>query len=138
MTENKTKESDASVDAFLDAVENDERRTDCKTLLNLMAEVTGSEPRMWGSSMIGFGRYHYRYASGREGDWFITGFSPRKKALTLYIMPGFDGYDDLMGRLGKHTSGRACIYVRRLDDIDLEVLKEMVLASVVHMRAQYG
>ena len=138
MTENKTKESDASVDAFLDAVENDERRTDCKTLLNLMAEVTGSEPRMWGSSMIGFGSYHYRYASGREGDWFITGFSPRKKALTLYIMPGFDGYDDLMGRLGKHTSGKACIYVRRLDDIDLEVLKEMVLASVLHMRAQYG
>ena len=138
MTENKTKESDASVDAFLDAVENDERRTDCKTLLNLMAEVTGSEPRMWGSSMIGFGSYHYRYASGREGDWFITGFSPRKKALTLYIMPGFDGYDELMGRLGKYTSGKACIYVRRLDDIDLEVVKEMVLASVLHMRAQYG
>lgn len=138
MTENKTKESDASVDAFLDAVENDERRGDCKTLLNLMAEVTGSEPRMWGTSLVGFGRYHYRYASGREGDWFITGFSPRKKALTLYIMPGFDGYDELMGRLGKHTSGKACIYVRRLDDIDLAVLKEVVLASVLHMRAQYG
>jgi len=138
MTENKTKESDASVDAFLDAVENDERRTDCRMLLSLMAEVTRSEPRMWGSSMIGFGRYHYRYASGREGDWFITGFSPRTKALTLYIMPGFDGYDELMGRLGKHTSGKACIYVRRLDDIDLEVLKEVVLASVLHMRAQYG
>lgn len=138
MTENKTKESDASVDAFLDAVENDERRGDCKTLLNLMAEVTGSEPRMWGTSLVGFGRYHYRYASGREGDWFITGFSPRKKALTLYIMPGFDGYDELMGRLGKHTSGKACIYVRRLDDIDLAVLKEVVLASALHMRAQYG
>lgn len=138
MTENKTKESDASVDAFLDAVENDERRGDCKTLLNLMAEVTGSEPRMWGTSLVGFGRYHYRYASGREGDWFITGFSPRTKALTLYIMPGFDGYDELMGRLGKHTSGKACIYVRRLDDIDLAVLKEVVLASVLHMRAQYG
>jgi hypothetical protein len=95
--------------------------------------VTGEQPQMWGTSIVGFGSYHYKYKTGRQGDWFLTGFSPRKQALTLYIMSGFDGYDDLMSRLGKFTTGVACLYVKKLDDIDLGVLRELVRKSAAHV-----
>jgi len=98
-----------------------------------MKEVTGKEPEMWGDSIIGFGSYHYKYASGREGDWFVTGFSPRKQNLTLYIMGGFDNYDVLLGKLGKHKTGKSCLYINKLDDVDMDVLKTLVRASVEHM-----
>ncbi|MCL4841235.1 MAG: DUF1801 domain-containing protein [Bryobacteraceae bacterium] len=134
MAELKTKQTEASVSAFLDAVENEQRRADCRTVLNLMRAVTGEEPKMWGPSMVGFGSYHYKYASGREGDWFVTGFSPRKQDLTLYIMAGFDRYDELMAKLGKYKTGKSCLYLKRLSDVDLGVLRELVTASVEAMR----
>lgn len=134
----KTQPTDASVSAFLDGIEEEKRRKDGWALLELMCEVTGEEPIMWGPSIVGFGRYHYKYASGREGDWMITGFSPRKSALTLYIMPGFEDEGDLLARLGKFKTGKSCLYLRRLADVDREVLKELVRKGFVHMRARYG
>ena len=106
--------------------------------LDIMMEVTGEKPKMWGPSIVGFGSYHYVYASGREGDWPLTGFSPRKQALTLYIMAGFGHYDELMSRLGKHKTGKSCLYVKRLSDIDESVLRELIAASVDHMKSTYG
>lgn len=136
MAELKTKpDDDASVEEFLAGVV-EERRADCAELIEIMGRATGAEPRMWGPSIVGFGSYHYKYDSGREGDWFLTGFSPRKQALTLYIMAGFERYDDLMRRLGRHSTGKSCLYVRRLDDVDLDVLTELVQASVDHMAAK--
>ncbi len=137
MAEMKTQPTEASVAAFLDGVESERRRQDAETLLDLMGRITGEAPVMWGPSIVGFGRYHYRYESGREGDFFLTGFSPRKSATTVYIMPGFSAYDDLMGRLGKHKIGRSCLYINKLADIDLEVLERLVAASVVWMRQRY-
>jgi hypothetical protein len=110
---------------------------DCREVLVLMKEITGAEPAMWGPSMVGFGKYRYRYESGREGEWFLTGFSPRKGALTLYLMAGFDGYEDLMARLGKYKTGKSCLYVKRLADLDLAVLRELITESVEHMRRAY-
>jgi hypothetical protein len=138
MAELKTQPNDRSVEEFLSGVADVRKRQDCFTLLALMQEVTGQAPRMWGDSMVGFGAYHYTYASGREGDWFVTGFSPRKQNLTLYIMAGFDQYDELMQRLGKHTTGKSCLYVKRLSDIDLSVLRELVQLSAEHMAAANG
>ena len=135
MAELKTRPTDASVNAFLDAVADEARRRDCFTVVDIMRQATGAEPVMWGPSIVGFGAYHYRYESGREADWCLTGFSPRQKALTLYIMAGFDRYVELLGRLGKYTTGKSCLYVKRLSDIDLNVLRELVTASVQHMRA---
>lgn len=134
----KTAPTDASVEAFLGTVEDEARRDDCRTVLDLMQRVTGEPPQMWGDSIVGFGSYHYVYDSGREGDWFLTGFSPRKRSLTLYIMAGFDRYDELMERLGKHKTGKSCLYVNRLSDIDMDVLEELVRQSVEHMRKTYG
>ena len=133
MAELKTKPTDHSVEAFLNSVADDQKRQDSFTILNLMAEVTGDEPQMWGDSIVGFGRYHYKYASGREGDWFLTGFSPRKQSLTLYIMAGFDDYDNLMAQLGKYKTGKSCLYIKKLKDIDQAVLRELVKQSVEHM-----
>lgn len=133
MAENKTQPTDASVTAFLDAVENETRRSDARRVLELMREVTGEEPRMWGPGIVGFGDYHYRYESGREGDWFLTGFSPRKANLVLYIMSGFPRHAELMERLGKHRTGKSCLYVNRLDDLDLDVLRELIRRSVEHV-----
>ena len=135
MAELKTKPNDKSVTDFLNHVENDTKREDSFTILELMKEVTGVEPIMWGDSIIGFGSYHYKYASGREADWFLTGFSPRVQNLTLYIMDGFDEYDALLGKLGKHSTGKSCLYVRHLENVDLDVLREMVEKSVAHMQA---
>ena len=135
MAELKTKPNDKSVTDFLNSVENDTKREDSFTILELMKEVTGVEPIMWGDSIIGFGSYHYKYASGREADWFLTGFSPRVQNLTLYIMDGFEDYDALLGKLGKHSTGKSCLYVKHLENIDLDILRKMVEKSVAHMQA---
>ena len=134
-TENKTQITKASVEDFLNAVEHAGKRRDGFTILEMMREVTGMEPAMWGPSIVGFGSYHYTYASGREGDFPVTGFSPRKQNLTLYIMPGFDAYESLLSKLGKHTLGKSCLYIKKLADVDLEVLKELVAKSVSAMEA---
>lgn len=137
MAELKTKENDGDVDAFLAAVENDTRREDCLTILAMMQRVTGMAPKMWGDSIVGFDRYHYTYASGREGDFFITGFSPRKAALTIYIMPGYGMFDEEMAQLGTFKTGKSCLYVKKLTDIDLDLLEEIVAKSVAWMREKY-
>lgn len=133
MSDLKTKRNDGDVEAFLESVNNQRRKDDSFAVLDLMKAVTGKDPVMWGSSIIGFGSYHYKYESGREGDWFLTGFSPRKQSLTLYIMGGFDTYDELLGKLGKHKTGKSCLYINKLTDVDLDVLKELVASSVAHM-----
>jgi hypothetical protein len=135
MAQLKTQPNDQSVTDFLNAVENETRRQDSFTILELMQQVTGDEPVMWGDSIIGFGTYQYKYPSGRQGEWFLTGFSPRVQNLTLYIMSGFDEYDDLLGKLGKHSTGKSCLYVKRLENINLDVLKELIEKSVAHMKA---
>lgn len=135
MAEPKTIPSDQSVEQFLQGIQDEQKRRDSFRLLELMQQVTQYEPRMWGSSIVGFGSYHYKYASGREGDSFLTGFSPRKQNLTVYIMAGFEQYQELMQRLGKHTTGKSCLYIKRLEDIDLATLKKLVKRSVEHVRA---
>lgn len=137
MAELKTRENDGDVVAFLSDVANERRRTDALALLEIVREVTGWEPVMWGTSIVGFGRYHYRYESGREGDWPIVGFSPRKSSLVLYIMSGFAEYDELLGRLGKHKTGKSCLYVNKLADVDLDVLRELIERSVRYMVETY-
>ena len=134
MAEPKTKKTDASVAAFLDAVADPRRREDARAVLALMKRITGEEPKMWGTSIVGFGSYTYTYASGQTGDWPIAGFSPRKQALTLYLMPGFEKDADLMKRLGKHKTGKSCLYLNRLADVDAGVLEELVRRSVERMR----
>ena len=136
MAELKTKPNEQSVTDFLQAVQEERKRKDSFAILELMKEVTGQDPKMWGDSMIGFGTHHYKYASGREGDWFVTGFSPRKQNLTLYIMSGFDEYDALMKKLGKYKTGKACLYINKLEDVDLSVMKDLIQKSVVHMSGQ--
>jgi hypothetical protein len=138
MTEPKTRPTDASVEAFLESIEDQASREDAQALVRIMQRATGAPPKMWGSSIVGFGQYHYRYASGREGDWMLTGFSPRKRELSVYIMAGFDRYEELMSRLGKCRTGKSCLYVRRLADVDLEVLEELVRRSVAWLRERYG
>ena len=133
----KTQPTEASVEGFLDTVENETRRRDAREILAIMTRITGCEPIMWGPSIVGFDQYHYRYESGREGDFFITGFSPRKAALTIYIMPGFGEYDALMSKLGKHKTGRSCLYINKLEDVDMDVLEVLVRLSVEFMRARY-
>ena len=134
MAELKTKRNKGDVEAFLNSVPDEKKRQDSFAILDLMKQVTGEEPEMWGDSIIGFGSYHYKYASGRDGDWFVTGFSPRKQNLTLYIMAGFDDYDQLLGKLGKHSIGKSCLYVKKTEDVDMDVLKELVKQSVEHMK----
>lgn len=135
MAELKTKPTDTSVEAFLHGVENDKKREDAFAILALMQEITGEPPKLWGSSIIGFGSYHYKYASGHEGDACLTGFSPRKQNLVLYILAGFDQYDALMAKLGKYKTGKSCLYINKLADIDQTVLRELVAQSVAHMKA---
>ena len=137
MSSNKTTETAASVEHFINAVENDQKRKDSRELIALMRKITGAEPRMWGAGLVGFDQYHYKYASGREGDFFITGFSPRKSALTVYIMPGFEGYEDKMARLGPHKTGKSCLYLKNLDAVDRGVLEEIIQDSVEAMRKKY-
>jgi len=119
MAELKTKRNDGSVVEFLNSVTDENKRQDSFEVLKMMEELTGEEPKMWGTSIIGFGSYHYKYASGREGDWFLVGFSPRKQNITLYIMSGFDQYNDLLGKLGKHSTGKSCLYIKKVEDVGL-------------------
>jgi hypothetical protein len=133
MTELKTKPNEQSVEEFLNSIEDDEKRQDCFTLVEIMEQATQTPPQMWGTSIVGFGSYHYKYASGREGDWFLTGFSPRKQNLTLYIMGGLEPHDALLKKLGKHTTGKACLYIKRIEDIDLPTLKKLIQQSVKRM-----
>ena len=135
MAENKTRRTGASVDDFLTSVENKRRREDGFTLLEMMKEITKLEPEMWGPSIIGFGSYHYKYESRREGEIFLTGFSPRKQSLSLYIMDGFDGRDDLLTKLGKHRRGASCLYVNKLADVNIDVLRELVQRSFEHSKS---
>ena len=137
MGENRTWPTDFKVADFLRLVENRSRVADCKRVMRIMAKVTRKRPRMWGDSLIGYGSYHYRYASGREGDFFLTGLSPRKQQLVVYIMPGFDQYREQLTRLGKHRLGRSCLYLGRLDGIDLGVLETIIEDAVRVMRARY-
>ena len=130
MAELKTKKTNKSVSQFIKAIDDPERREDCETLAKLMKRVIGKEPKMWGESIVGCGDYHYKYASGREGDWFPVGFSPRKQNLTLYLMGGFGQNPDLMKNLGKYTMGKGCLYVKRLADIDQEVLVKLLKESI--------
>lgn len=133
MTTLKTRPNDQDAAAFLNEIENPQKRSDSQAILELMQRVTGEPPVMWGDSIVGFGRYHYKYASGREGDWFLTGFSPRVQNLTLYIMSGFDAYDVLLAKLGKYKTGKSCLYIKKLSEIDLDVLEALVRASVEHI-----
>lgn len=135
MYELKTKLNDQPVEAFLNGVEDPQKKQDCFVILDLMAEITGQPPRMWGDSLVGFGKYSYHYASGHQGEWFLTGFSPRKQNLTLYIMSGFDEYDGLMAKLGKYKTGKSCLYIKKLEEVDQGVLRELIDRSVKHMRA---
>lgn len=134
MAELKTKPNTASVEEFLNDVADEQRREDCFRLLKIMKTATKAEAEMWGPSIVGFGRYHYKYASGREGDWFVTGFSPRKQDLTLYIMPGLERYPTLMKKLGKHKTGKSCLYIKKLEDVDLATLKQLIKQSIVDLR----
>jgi len=135
MAELKTKPTAASVKEFLNQIPDKERREDCFAVAKIMEEVTGDKPKMWGPSSVGFGTYHYKYASGREGDWPVTGFSPRKKDLTLYIMMGFEKHPELMQKLGKHSVGKSCLYIKHLSDVHLPTLKKLIKASIKDLRA---
>jgi hypothetical protein len=130
MTENKTQKTAASVTDFLNGIPEEQKRRDSFAILELMQQITGSEPKMWGTSIIGFGDTHYKYESGREGDWFMVGFSPRKQNLTLYVMGGFPKHQDLLSQLGRHKTGKGCLYINKLSDVNLDVLKEMITQSV--------
>lgn len=130
----KTKVNDASVAKFLDSVADEQKRNDCLEILKLMKQVTKQEPKMWGSSIVGFGSYHYKGKSGREGEWFATGFSPRKQNLTVYLMGGFEVHADLLKKLGEFTTSVGCLYIKTLNDVDKKVLKELVKASYKRMK----
>lgn len=134
MSTNKTVPTESSVKEFLASVDA-KRQPDCATLVDLMREITGEEPQMWGTSIVGFGSYHYKYASGREGDMPVVGFSPRKQALTLYIMDGFEQYDALLAKLGKFKTGKSCLYIKKTADVDMDTLRELVRQSVEHVIA---
>ena len=135
MAELKTKPTQASVKEFLNQITDKERRDDCFAVAKIMEEITGEKPKMWGPSIVGFGSYHYKYASGHEGDWPLSAFSPRKKDLTLYIMMGFDKTPELMKQLGKHSTGKSCLYIKRLSDIHIPTLKKLIKWSVKRIKS---
>ncbi len=135
--EAKTKLNDASVKQFLNSVENEQRRNDAFEICDMMGAITNEEPKMWGNSIVGFGAYHYVYASGTQGDWMQVGFSPRKTALTLYIMSGFSAYENLMEKLGKYKTGKSCLYIKNLEDIDKKILKKLIRESVKYIKQKY-
>lgn len=137
MATRKTQPNDQDVKTFLNQIENEQKKTDALRLLELFKEVTNMDPVMWRSNIIGFGHYHYKYDSGREGDWFLTGFSPRKKNFSLYIMSGFDHFNELITQMGKFSTGKSCLYIQKLDDIDQSVLSELIKKSVAYMKEKY-
>ena len=133
MAELKTKKNKASVEGFLAAIEPEQKQADSRAIVELMKKVTGEEPAMWGGTIVGCGNYHYKYDSGRESDWMKVGFAPRKQTLTIYIMSGFERYEELMSKLGKHSTGKSCLYIKKLDDVDLGVLEELMRESVAQV-----
>jgi hypothetical protein len=138
MVENKTKATDASLAAYLAAIADEARRQDCAALAKMMTHATKQPPVLWGTSIVGFGSYHYKYESGHEGDSCLVGFSSRKGDISIYLMAGFPGRDELLARLGRHKMGKACLYVRRLGDIDPKVLEQLVVGSVTEIKRRYG
>lgn len=130
MAELKTKPSDMSVDAFLQQIPDERKRQDSYAIVEMMRKASGAEPKMWGESIIAFGDTHYQYESGREGDWFCIGFSPRKQNLSLYLTYGFESQQDMLKKLGKHKTGKSCLYINRLSDVDPEVLEELIRWSL--------
>lgn len=138
MAELKTHPNDQSVEDFIDQVEPEWKRDDARELLKLIAEISGEKPVMWGDSIVGFGNYHYKYKSGREGDWFLAGFSPRKTSTTIYMMGGFEGQEDDLKKLGKHKASVGCLYIKKLSDIDIEILKKMTKRSIETLKKRYA
>jgi len=138
MAELKTKPNDGSVLDFLAKIEDESKRDDCYEIMNMMEEVSKDQPKMWGTSIIGYGTYRYKYASGREGEWMRIGFSPRKQNLTLYLMAGVERNEEILSRIGKYKNGKSCFYIKKLDDIDRDVLRELMVASLEHVEAIYG
>ena len=134
MAENKTKPTAKSVPKFLEQIEDPKRKADCKTLASLMEKLSGSKPKMWGDSIVGFGDYHYKYASGREGDWFLVGFSPRKQNLTVYIMGYLEQYPDHLEKLGKFKHGKGCLYIKTLEDIHMDTLESLIISSIQRLK----
>ena len=137
MATNKTIPTSESVKSFLDAIPDQKKKQDCYTILEWMQEITEEPPVMWGPAIVGFGTYHYKYDSGREGDMLLTGFSPRKQNITLYIMAGFNRYDDLMPQLGKFKTGKSCLYIKKLEDVDTDILKALIATSYNYYRDKY-
>lgn len=137
MAENKTKPTSASVTGFIKSIDDPQTRADVRKIATMMRRATGKRARMWGNSIVGYGTYHYRYDSGREGDFMLTGFSPRKQALSVYILAGFDRFEPLMQKLGKYKTGKSCLYINQLADVDEAVLEQLINASVQYMRDNY-
>ena len=137
MAENKTQKTGASVTGFLQSIEDPQIRADARRVASMMRRATGKRAKMWGTSIVGYGTYHYRYESGREGDFMVTGYSPRKQALTVYIMPGFSTFVPLMKKLGKYKTGKSCLYIKRLADVDEKILEQLIDRSVRLMRKKY-
>jgi len=137
MSDLKTKKSKASIEEFLNTVGDEKKRAESFVIHNLMQEVTGDRGAMWGNSIVGYGSCRYVYASGREGDWMVTGFSPRKQTLTIYVMAGFDRFEGLLKKLGKFKTSVSCLYVKSLKDLDMEVLRELIEESVKYMKEKY-
>ena len=131
MSQNKTVENDGNVMSFLESVQDPVRKRDSLTILKLMQQISGEEPKMWGDSLVGFGKYPYKYESGREGEWFYTGFSPRKQSLTLYMMFGFKKLDDLLLKLGKYKTGKSCLYIHNLEEVNMEILEQMISRTII-------
>ncbi len=138
MAENKTKATDTPVASYLATIEDPARRKDCEALVKLMTKATGFKPKMWGTSIVGFGSYHYKYESGREGDSCVTGFSSRKGEISVYLTAGFPGRDELVAKLGKHRVAKACLYIRKLSDVDPSVLEQLIIGTVEDRRNRYG
>jgi hypothetical protein len=138
MAENKTKATEASVQSYLSAIKDEARRKDCGTLAKLMAGATKHQPKMWGTSIVGFGTYHYKYESGREGDSCLTGFSSRKGDITIYLGESFPGREGLLSKLGRYKAAGGCLYVRKLGDVDLKVLEQMVIGAVAERKRRHG
>ncbi|RAP56927.1 DUF1801 domain-containing protein [Oleiagrimonas sp. MCCC 1A03011] len=138
MTTNKNRPTHIPVDDFLASVTDERRRAECRDLLAIFSRITGHDPVMWGPGMIGFGSYHYRYASGREGDFLATGFAPRKDAISIYLMADFPGQEALLERLGRHRRGKSCLYVRRLDQVDLAALEALIAGAFTEIGQRHG
>ena len=137
MAENKTKQTDASVEAYLAAIADETRRQECRDLVKLMTKVSKQQPKMWGAGIVGFGSYHYKYESGREGDSCLTGFSSRKDDVSVYLTAGFEGRDELLAQLGKHKMGKACLYIRKLSEVNPKVLEQLVAGSIAEVKRRY-